>query len=267
MLPLEALTPEETRDLRGLLFDLDDTFLEHGLLTQEALAALSLLKESGLELIALTGRPIAWAQTLAHVLPVSGAIGENGSVAFFREGRRVVLRDSVHPSVRAERRERLHALVRCVRNEVPALVPADDSGARVSDFTFDIGEHERAHEEDIERATQIAREAGARVTRSSVHLHLTWDRLDKASGAVRFLTERGHDSTEILRSFAFIGDSENDAPCFAAFRTTIGVRNLRGRFHLLPRFQTKLAQSHGFFEAARRISTARSVIPPLSPPS
>ncbi len=262
MLPIEALTPNEALDLRGLLFDLDDTFLEHGLLTCEALTALDLLKGSGLKLIALTGRPIAWAQTLAHVLPVSGAIGENGAVAFFREGRRIVARDSVSPEVRAERRDRLRALVRRVQDEVPALIPADDTSARVSDFTFDIGEHERAREEDIEQATRIAREAGARVTRSSVHLHLTWDRLDKATGAVRFLAERGHDSTEILRRFAFIGDSENDAPCFAAFRTTIGVRNLRGRFHLLPRFQTKLAQSHGFLEAARRISAARNVIPP-----
>jgi len=267
MLPLEALTPEEALDLRGLLFDLDDTFLEHGLLTCEALTALELLKGAGLELIALTGRPIAWVQTLAHVLPVSGAIGENGAVAFFREGRRIVARDSVSPLLRAERRARLQELIAHVRTAVPGLVPADDSGARISDFTFDIGEHERAREEDIAQATRLAREAGARVTRSSVHLHLTWDRLDKATGAVRFLAERGHDSTEILRRFAFIGDSENDAPCFAAFRTTIGVQNLRGRFHLLPRFQTKLAQSHGFLEAARRISAARNVISPSSSPS
>src|SRR5690606_29031989 len=110
---------------------------------------------------------------------------------------------------------------------VPALVPADDVDGRVSDFTFDIGEHERASEETIATARAIAAGAGARTTRSSVHLHFTFDRSDKATGALAYLRSTGDDETRARQHFAFIGDSENDAPAFAAFSCTIGVANVR----------------------------------------
>lgn len=258
MLSLDQLTPDEASDLGGLLFDLDDTFLERGHVTQDSLEGLRVLARSGMELYALTGRPAAWAHTLAHLLPIQGAIGENGAVAFFRRDGRVAPMDTVPTRVRAERRMRLAELVARLRKDVPRLEPADDAETRTTDFTFDIGEHERAAEADIAAAVSIIEGAGARWTRSSVHLHVSWDRADKATGSVHFLARLGHDSTEILRRFAFIGDSENDAPCFAAFRTTIGVRNLRGRFHIFPRFQTSKVASQGFLEAACSIAAARA---------
>ena len=97
---------------------------------------------------------------------------------------------------------------------------------------------------------------------SSVHLHVTFDSLDKASGATRFMQARfGWDSTECLSRAAFIGDSENDEACFSAFRTTIGVRNLRGRLTIAPRFMTRGERGAGFAEAARVLVTRRGNAP------
>jgi hydroxymethylpyrimidine pyrophosphatase-like HAD family hydrolase len=94
---------------------------------------------------------------------------------------------------------------------------------------------------------------------SSVHLHVGFDPIDKASGAVALLRAlRDTDATAALTRYAFIGDSENDAACFAAFRTSIGVANLRGRPTLRPRFMTRGARSAGFAEMARTLGALRA---------
>lgn len=258
MQPLSELTLAEASGLCGLLFDLDDTVLTSGELLETTYASLFRLHASGLVLVGLTGRPASWGQVLAQLWPVRGVISENGAFAHFREGERVLAIDPVPPEVRAERRTRLRQLVRSIQGVLPTLPDSDDAGGRVTDHTFDIGEFNRAAPEEIETARGYAAARGARTTRSSVHLHVTFDAMDKATGAVHFLKRLGYDSTDILRRFAFIGDSENDAPCFASFRTTIGVRNLRGQFSLLPRFQTEAPMGHGFEEAAFHLTRLRS---------
>lgn len=258
MLPLSALGPEEARALRGLLFDLDDTVLSHGKLGEAAYGMVHRLAASGLELFALTGRPLSFADFIARTWPVRGAIGENGAVGVLAGAGRVQLVDTLPEEERDRRRTRLGALVEEVRRAVPALVPSDDCVYRWSDFTFDIGEHERADEADIRLATELGHRARARVTRSSVHLHLSFDRHDKASGALAFLGKSlGEDATRARRTFAFVGDSDNDAPAFAAFRTSVGVANLRTTASLFPRFLTRAPSAEGFVEFGERLLELR----------
>ncbi len=252
MKPIAQLAPLEAQGLRGLLFDLDDTLLDDGQLSEAAYGSLFRLHEAGLALFAVTGRPASWGEFIARQWPVDGVITENGPIGWYRHEGRVHRVDVVSDAARTERRARLDALVVQIRTQVPELLPADDVGGRITDFTFDIGEHQRAPEELIERATLLGRAAGATTFRSSVHLHFGFDRDDKASGVLRFLrTRHGIDPTLARRKFAFIGDSENDAPCFAAFHTTIGVSNLRGRPSLMPRFITSAPRGAGFAEAAQ----------------
>src|SRR6516162_9984194 len=78
MKPLAALEPAEARALRGVLFDLDDTLLDHGKLGEAAYSALFRLREAALELYVVTGRPVAWVRLLARLFPVNGGVGENG---------------------------------------------------------------------------------------------------------------------------------------------------------------------------------------------
>jgi hypothetical protein len=149
--------------------------------------------------------------------------------------------------------------VRTLRDRFPELRPSDDVTARRSDFTFDIGEHERVPRERVVAVRAAAHSLGARTTASSVHLHVTLDGFDKASGAVRFLGARfGWDPTESRARSAFIGDSENDAACFGAFRTTIAVANFSARLTMPPRFVTRAARGNGFAEAAAALIARKS---------
>jgi FMN phosphatase YigB (HAD superfamily) len=69
MRPLSALPPEDARRLRGVLFDLDDTLLSHGVLELAAYEALWRLYDAGLALVAVTGRPVGWADVLVRQWP------------------------------------------------------------------------------------------------------------------------------------------------------------------------------------------------------
>jgi HAD superfamily hydrolase (TIGR01484 family) len=259
MQSLDALSKEAVTRLRGFLFDLDDTLLEHGRLLPEALSALYRLHEAGLELFAVTGRPAGWGAVVAHQWPIDGAVTENGAVALRRDGKRVVLDDPLGAAGRRERRAQLDAIVSALCSEYPELVPSDDAWQRVSDFTFDIGEHQRVPSEVVTRVKRSARELGATTIASSVHLHVTLDRADKASGSVRLLGELYKlDPFRALSAYAFIGDSENDAACFGAFRLTLGVRNLSGRPTIAPRFRTQGERSRGFVEAADLLLARRT---------
>lgn len=255
MLPLAALARNEALALRGLLFDLDDTFIDEGKITELAYSSLFRLREAGLELYIVTGRPLGWVRLFSRVFPIDGGIAENGG-SLVVNGRLI---DVVPASERARRKARLDELVALVRERFPDIEPVHDPSERLTDFAFDIGEEAHIEPERVQQAATLAREHGATVFVSSVHLHVGFDPVDKASGAISLL-RRLHDldPTEALVRYAFIGDSENDAACFAAFRTSIGVANLRGRPTLRPRFVTRGARSAGFAEMARTLGALRA---------
>ncbi|MBV9946584.1 MAG: HAD-IIB family hydrolase [Myxococcales bacterium] len=261
MRPLSAFTDVEAKRLRGILFDLDDTLLSHGLLTQGAYDALWALRASGLALVAVTGRPSGWGEVIARQWPISGAVTENGAVQVLREGATVSVRDACEGAERALRQARLGLLVEEVRRRVPEAHLSDDVRARRSDVTWDIGERETLPAEGITAIVRAIEAAGARHTRSSVHLHATFDVDDKASGAVAFcVRELGEEQGSAVSRFAFIGDSANDASCFAAFRTTFGVSNVRAslaRLRVAPRYVASRAMGDGFAEIAAEIVARR----------
>lgn len=258
MRPISELPQADARRLDGLLFDLDDTVLDHGELTLAAYAALFRLRETGLRLMAVTGRPASWGEVLARQWPIDAAVTENGAVAFSR-GDAVVRRHDVAPEDERLRRRRLLAqLVASIARTHPELCAADDVNGRSSDFTFDIGERHRVAPEVVRAVRALAHEQGARTHASSVHLHITFDADDKATGAVRTIRALwGSDPTLIRSRYAFIGDSENDGSCFAAFRTSIGVRNFSGRPTVGPRYLTQASRGLGFAEAAARLVALR----------
>lgn len=262
MKPLASLPAPLARDLVGLVFDLDDTLLDRGELSQGAYAALFGLRLAGLRLVACTGRPAAWADVFARTWPIDAALGENGALGFLKTGPgRVEPWDPLEPALRAARRARLLALVSSLRAAHPELELADDAAGRVSDAAFDIAEHRAVPREVVLAASVRAHAAGARTFTSSIHLHVTFDAVDKASGTVALLARAfGADPTAALARWAFVGDSENDAPAFAAFATTFGVANVRrhlSRLTVAPRFVSELSGGAGFAEIAGHIALSR----------
>ena len=261
MKPLAALPADEARRLRGLLFDLDDTLLTHGLLTRVAYDALWNLRDAGLKLVAVTGRPSGWGEVLARQWPVEGCVTENGAIHVLREGTGVARRDACDEATRRSRRVRLAQLVERVRELVPEARLTDDVDARRSDVTWDIGERMKLPADRVRAVAAAIAEAGARSMQSSVHLHATFDTDDKASGTLRFLSEQlGEEPGAAVTRFAFVGDSGNDASCFAAFRTTFGVANVRAalpRLSVPPRYVASRPMGEGFAEVAAEILRKR----------
>jgi HAD superfamily hydrolase (TIGR01484 family) len=261
MRPLAALPAPVARGLVGLLFDLDDTVLTHGVLTREAYDAIWTMHEAGLRLVAVTGRPSGWGEVIARQWPIDGAVTENGAVHVVRENKGVrVLVDGTESEV-AVRRARLAALVKTVALAMPAVRLADDNDARRSDVTWDIGENEHLPPEVVAELAGHVLAAGARTTRSSVHLHATFERDDKASGAMRFVHARfGDDVGSAIHRWAFVGDSGNDAACFAAFATTFGVANVKTYARSMsvpPRWISPSERGAGFAEIAKALVAAR----------
>lgn len=265
MRPLAALDAAQARELAGVIFDLDDTLLDHGALTEAAYGALFRLREAGLRLVACTGRPAGWAEVIARQWPLDAAIAENGAIAFLRGPDGAILEGLVRGG-RAALTPKRASLLRLAEELVarfPAAALADDNNLRATDVTIDIGELRRVPAEDVRAMRSIAEARGARTLQSSVHLHLTTEAADKASGAVRLLWERfGEDPTRALRTHAFIGDSGNDAAAFAAFAVTFGVANVTahlGKLSVAPRFVADEPMGRGFAAIAARLAALRSV--------
>ncbi len=261
MRPLVTIGREEATRLEGVLFDLDDTLLTHGALSPEAYRALFELGDAGLVLVAVTGRPAGWAEVFARQWPIEGCVAENGAIAVVREGPTIRVVDPVAPSVRRARRDALADLVRTAAREIPEIAISDDTHARTSDVAWDVGESARASEPAIARLVALCEAAGARTSRSSVHVHASLDVCDKATGVLSFLHARlAVDPTVARGRFAYVGDSGNDAPCFAAFTTSIGVANVwmsRRKMAILPAWVTASERGAGFAEMARTLARLR----------
>jgi hydroxymethylpyrimidine pyrophosphatase-like HAD family hydrolase len=256
--PVAQFPPQAARGLLGVCFDLDDTLLDDGRLTLGALDALYRLSHAGLILVGATGRPAAWGQVLTRQWPVAGMVTENGIVALVQREGRIAVLDRVDPEQRAARRRALAALVTEMRRAFPDLEPSDDVMGRLADYSFDIAESRVVPPETVRAAADFARRHGAMVVQSSIQLHVSFDADDKASGVVRLLrVVRGIDATVATQRFAFIGDSENDASCFAAFQHSFGVSNLKGRPSLLPRYRAERPKSAGFIEITDALLAAR----------
>ena len=259
MRPLSALTAGDVAPIAGVVFDLDDTLLDHGRLTEAAYGALFRLREAGLRLVGATGRPYGWIDVLARQWPVDAMIAENGAAAVVAtsEGK---LRTLLAQGDRS--RADLLALAEHLVARFPSAKITGDNAARVADVTIDIGETCRVPAADVRAMCEIARAAGVVTITSSVHLHLSHETPDKAAGAVWVLGEAfGEDPTAALRRYAFIGDSGNDAAAFAAFKLTFGVANVRASAPLLtlmPRFVAPSTMGRGFVEIAAALIALRS---------
>src|SRR6185369_3815717 len=95
------------RGVAGVLTDIDDTLTTAGAITPDALDALQRLRDAGLPVIAITGRPMGWSEPFARDWPIAAIVAENGAVALFREGDRLTVEYAQDASTRAANAQRL----------------------------------------------------------------------------------------------------------------------------------------------------------------
>jgi len=105
MKPLAEFPLEARRAVRGVLADIDDTLTTHGRLHAVAYTALERLREAGLLVIPVTGRPAGWCDHIARMWPVDAVVGENGAFWFRHDAKagKLVKRYVIGPDERARR--------------------------------------------------------------------------------------------------------------------------------------------------------------------
>lgn len=261
MRPLDELGADACRRLVGVAFDIDDTVTRGGRLELPAFEAMHALADAALHLVAVTGRPLGWADVVALHWPVDAAVGENGAGWVWRTGG--MLREGYFEPEEERRSyaELFERVRRRVGAELPHVRETSDQRARRCDLAFDVGEAVTLPPRDIDALVAIIEAEGARSSVSSVHAHAIPGDWDKARGIVRAVRDAlGIEVEDDPGRWLFIGDSANDAAAFDFFPFSIGVSNVRDHLERLtvrPKFVTGEDRGRGFAEMARHVLRAR----------
>jgi HAD superfamily hydrolase (TIGR01484 family) len=258
MTPLAEAPRATLRAVHTILTDLDDTLTLNGRLPAAAYDALERLEAAGLRLIVVTGRSAGWADLIARIWPVAGVIGENGGVAFRRDGARLQRFHAGDEAARAT----LMSIAKRILMAVPGSALASDQPFRLFDVAIDHGEEvAKLPPEAVARIVALFKEAGAKASASSCHVNGWLGDYDKLTAARRFLAEGFGVALEAeAPRILFIGDSPNDAPLFEGLPLTVGVANLKRfvpQLKVLPTYLTKAEGGAGFTEMAEAILMAR----------
>lgn len=261
MRPLVELDAASRRALIGVAFDIDDTVTRNGRLELVAFKAMHELAESGLRLVAVTGRPLGWVDVVALHWPVDAAVGENGAGWVWRDGKNPREGYFEPEEKRRGYADLFERVRRRVAAELPQVRPAIDQRARRCDLAFDVGETVELPRSDIEKLVRLIEAEGARSAVSSVHAHAIPGDWDKARGIERAVRDAlGLAIDKDRERWLFIGDSGNDAAAFEYFPLSVGVSNVGDfveRLPTPPRFVTKADRGAGFAEMAAHVLEAR----------
>lgn len=244
--------------LLGVLTDIDDTLTTEGVVPAHVVAAVAALRDAGLWVVPITGRPVGWSEPFARAWPVNAIVAENGAVALRRNAAggldKLYQQDAATRSANFARMQQVLAQIEA---SVPGARRATDSAGRECDIAVDHSEFTHLPQEKIAQCVDIMRAAGMNATVSSIHINGWFGAHNKWDGAqwiVRTLFER--DLASELDRWVYIGDSTNDQLMFERFGHSFGVANI-ARFvpqltHL-PRYVTPSERGDGFVELTQAI--------------
>lgn len=249
-------------DVFAVFTDVDGTLTTDNTLESRTLAAMERLRERGVKLVLVSGRPSGWGECWIRTLPIDGAIVENGALYYARESPTVVRKHYVQSAtVRRRNRPRLFREIRAAIRHVPGAHFSADSLQTEVDLAIDYNEEVRLGTAAAIRLESILRPRGVTAVRSSVHVNCWIGGFNKLSTAKRFIRSQwsltlGHEDPR----FVYVGDSFNDAPMFARFGLSVGVANVRDIIEQIehpPAFVTRGREGRGFEEVVRRISATK----------
>ncbi|MBM0743522.1 HAD family phosphatase [Phormidium sp. CLA17] len=234
---------------RLIATDMDGTLTEAGKFAPKMLQALEALAEAGLQVLIVTGRSAGWVSSLAHYLPIAGAIAENGGIFYSNtvsHGEFLVdlLNGALH-------RQQLAQQFRDLQADYPHLQASMDNPFRITDWTFDLAGLTTT---EILALGDRCRQAGRDFTYSSIQGHIKPQNQDKATGLLKVLTDYFPDilPTQVVT----VGDSPNDESLFNSshFPLSVGVANVieyRDRLTHCPAYLTEATEGLGFCELSQ----------------
>jgi HAD superfamily hydrolase (TIGR01484 family) len=262
MLPLHRLSRRALVGCPALLSDVDGTLTTHNELESATVRALEQVRDAGVPVILVTGRPAGYAELLTRYLPVRGAIAENGGLWFLRDAAGAIHKHYAEPAGQRHRhRARLVREVEAILARFPGARLSTDSAYTEVDLAIDYAEQSHL---SVDTARAIERACRARklsAVRSSVHVNVWASGFDKRHTSLRVLREAlGLTAAAARASVIYLGDSFNDAPMFAAFELSIGVaqvRELGAELRHRPKFIASQREGAGAREALQALSRSR----------
>lgn len=260
--PISQIPDSVLASLKGIFFDIDDTFSYEGKIIPEAFQALDDAHTAGLLTIPITGRPAGWCDHIARMWPVDGVVGENGGLYFRMADGKMVKRYIYDAETRRHNRLRLERIKSQVLADIPGAGVSSDQFYREFDLAIDYREDvPELSKAEVNRIVEIFKAHGATVKVSSIHVNGWFGDYDKLSMCRLFLKECFNIELDKAQdSFIFAGDSLNDEPMFAYFKHSVGVANIRRfdkRLDFPPKYITESEGGYGFVELIRRILRSR----------
>ena len=265
MRPLAQFPRDALRQIDGVLTDIDDTLTTGGRLTATAYSAMERLREAGLLVIPITGRPAGWCDHIARMWPVDAVVGENGAFWMRHDDALGRLR-TVHiadPATLDVRRAQLARLAEDIITAVPGCALASDQRYRIADLAIDFCEDvSPLPPAAVDEIVRRMRAHGLTAKVSSIHVNGWFGDYDKLSTTRRLLAEEfGRNADADRARWVFAGDSPNDEPMFAHFPHAVGVANVvqhAKRMSALPAWVTPSPCGAGFVEIAEALLAGRA---------
>ena len=242
----------------GVFTDIDDTLTTEGVITADALQALAALKQAGLMVIPITGRPMGWSRDFAQTWPVDALVAENGAAAWLPQANGTP--QAIYQQSAAERSTnwtRMQEVAARIVREVPGAALAQDSAGRETDIAIDHSEFTHLPADAIAKVVHLMQSEGMTATVSSIHINGWFGSHNKLSGARWILKALwGRDLDAELARWVYVGDSTNDQVMFEHFAFSAGVANIRrfeSQLSHRPRYITPSERGAGFAELAHHV--------------
>ena len=247
----------ERARITGVLTDIDDTLTTEGVVPDLVVQALAALRDAGLHVIPITGRPVGWSEPFAASWPVDAIVAENGAVALVGS-RKLYQQDE---ATRRANYARMQQVADRIVRDVPGATLSRDSDGRETDIAIDHSEYVHLTQQRIDQVVALMREHGMNATVSSIHVNGWYGDHNKLAGARWIVRELlGRDLDAELQQWVYVGDSTNDVLMFEHFPHSVGVANIRRFEHQLahkPKWITEGERGAGFVEVARALLAAR----------
>ncbi|MBF0300292.1 MAG: HAD-IIB family hydrolase [Oligoflexia bacterium] len=251
-------------NVKYIFFDIDDTFTTHGKITQEAYSSLWNLRKKEIKIIPVTGRPAGWCDHIARMWPVDAIVGENGAFFFMMKNNKLVKNYLLDDSERKKNNLKLEQIKNEILSTVEKVDVAKDQSYREFDLAIDFAEEisisdDKEKNKIINQITEIFKKHGANCKVSSIHINGWFGNYDKLNMTKKLALQEfllDLDNEEDNKKCVFCGDSPNDAPMFAFFHLSIGVRNVldfKDQLLNFPKYVTENKFGEGFVEIADAI--------------
>ncbi|MDZ8027104.1 MAG: HAD family hydrolase [Nostoc sp. SerVER01] len=238
-------------NIRLIATDMDGTLTKRGKFTPALLQALEDLAAANIKVLIVTGRSAGWVSGLSSLMPVAGAMAENGGLYFPPGNQKPVVLTPIADLIK--HRQQLATTFEKLQTQFPQIQESVDNRFRVTDWTFDVAGLSQDKLQILERLCQ---QMGWGFTYSNVQCHIKPQGQDKAVGLLQVLREYLPDYSP--EQIVTVGDSPNDESLFDRhyFPISVGVANVleyADKLQHQPAYITTAAEGDGFCELSSYI--------------